>query len=51
LPEQLPYTAVASSKGLTDKGDKTHFTSDSQEKMGKRMAKKMKELQSKIYKK
>jgi len=51
LPEQLPYTAVASSKGLTDKGDKTHFTSDSQEKMGKRMAKKMKELQHEIGRK
>ena len=43
LPSGIAYTAVASSKGLTDKGDKTHFNSESQEKMGKRMAKKMKD--------
>lgn len=49
LPAKVLYTAVASSKGLTDKGDKTHFTSGSQEKMGKRMAKKMKLLQKEIY--
>ena len=48
LPAKVSYTGVASSKGLTDKGDKTHFTSASQEKMGKRMAKKMKMLQKEI---
>lgn len=50
LPGKISYTAVASSKGLMDKGDKTHFTSASQEKMGKRMAKKMKRLQKEIQK-
>jgi len=49
LPAKVLYTALASSKGLTDKGDKTHFTSASQEKMGKRMAKKMKLLQKEIH--
>ena len=47
LPGSVPYTAVASSKGLKDKGDHTHFNSESQEEMGKRMAKKMRELQKK----
>lgn len=50
LPNQVAYSAVASSKDLTDKGDKTHFTSESQEKMGERMAKQMKELQKKLKK-
>lgn len=48
LPERVPYTAVASSKGLTDKGDKTHFNSESQEKIGQRMANQMKKLQRKL---
>ncbi|MEO8853178.1 MAG: sialate O-acetylesterase [Ginsengibacter sp.] len=50
LPGQVPYTAIASSKGLTDRGDKTHFTSESQEKMGQRMAKEMRKLQKKLKK-
>lgn len=45
LPADLPNTAIATSKGLIDKGDTTHFTSSSAKKMGKRMAKKMKRLQ------
>ena len=48
LPGSIQYTAVASSRGLKDKGDHTHFNSESQEKMGKRMAKKMRELQKEI---
>lgn len=44
LPEKVQYTAVASSEGLKDKGDKTHFDSASAEEMGKRFAKKMKQL-------
>ncbi|MEO9003926.1 MAG: sialate O-acetylesterase [Ginsengibacter sp.] len=48
LPADVPYTDVASSKGLTDKGDQTHFNSESQEKMGRRMAKKMKSIQKRI---
>ena len=46
LPEAISNAAVASSKGLKDKGDNTHFNSVSAEKMGKRMAKKMIELQN-----
>ncbi len=45
LPETVSNTGFASSKGLTDKGDTTHFTSKSAEKMGTRMARKMKQLQ------
>jgi len=47
LPQQVSNTVVASSKGLKDKGDKTHFDSPSAKKMGERMAKKMKQLQKK----
>lgn len=45
LPSLVPYTAVASSKKLKDKGDKTHFDSHSAETYGKRFAKAMKKLQ------
>lgn len=48
LPSIVPYTAIASSKGLKDKGDQVHFDSPSQEIMGKRMAKKMESLQKKL---
>lgn len=44
LPERVSFTAVASSKGLTDKGDHTHFDSKSARKMGERMAAKMLKL-------
>lgn len=45
LPANVPNTAIASSKGLIDKGDTTHFAPSSAKKMGERMAKKMKRLQ------
>jgi len=45
LPATVSNTAVASSKGLVHKGDNTHFNSYSAEKIGKRMANKMKRLQ------
>lgn len=45
VPTSISHTAVASSKGLKDKGDKTHFDSASAEKYGKRFAKKMQLLQ------
>ena len=48
LPTSIPFTAVSSSKGLKDRGDKTHFSSESQEIIGRRMAKKMKKLQKKL---
>lgn len=48
LPEKLPFTSVASSKGLKHKGDGTHFDSPSAEKLGNRYAKKMKRLQRRL---
>lgn len=48
LPVNVNNTAVASSKGFTDKGDSTHFDAASAEKYGERFAKKMKGLQKKI---
>jgi hypothetical protein len=45
LPSIVPFTAVASSEGLTDKGDTTHFDSPSAEKLGERFAEKMALLQ------
>lgn len=47
LPGTVPNTTLASSKGLTDIGDNTHFNSRSAEEYGKRFAKKMKKLQRK----
>jgi len=48
LPEKVPFTAIASSKGLKHKGDMTHFDSPSAEKLGKRFAKEMKRLQRRL---
>lgn len=48
LPEKVPFTAIASSKGLQHKGDMTHFDSPSAEKLGKRFAKEMKRLQRRL---
>ncbi len=47
LPDTIRYSAVASSEGLVDKGDNTHFSSASAETLGKRFAEKMILLQSK----
>lgn len=44
-----PQLAVASSEGLVDKGDNTHFDSPSAEKLGTRMAEKMILLQKKAH--
>ncbi len=48
LPGEVPFTAVASSKGLKHKGDLTHFDSPSAEKLGLRYANEMKRLQRKL---
>lgn len=45
LPQLVPYTAVATSEGLTHKGDNTHFDAASAAAYGKRFAAKMKALQ------
>ena len=38
LPAKVPHTAFVSSDGLKDKGDKTHFDSDSYRELGQRYA-------------
>lgn len=45
LPEIVPLSDVATSEGLTHKGDGTHFDSNSARELGERMAIKMHELQ------
>ncbi|MGC3991184.1 MAG: sialate O-acetylesterase [Chthoniobacteraceae bacterium] len=45
LPTVVPRVGFADSDGLTDKGDKLHFTADSQKEMGARFAKAMQALQ------
>lgn len=44
LPYLVPYTAIVSSKGLTDKGDHIHFNSTSADILGKRYAEKISNL-------
>ncbi|MCW3091467.1 MAG: acetylxylan esterase [Ferruginibacter sp.] len=44
LPENVSHTAVVSAKGLTDKGDKTHFDAASARELGIRYAEAMKKL-------
>lgn len=46
LPEKVNDTQVASSEGLLDRGDNTHFDGPSADEFGKRFAVKMLELQS-----
>lgn len=50
LPQQVPFTSVVSSEGLTHKGDTTHFNSPSMVEYGKRFAKGMLQLQKKSSK-
>ena len=45
MPDRIDHLAVASSEGLKDKGDGTHFDSVSAHEFGKRFAAKMKMLQ------
>lgn len=45
LPKLVPFTAVASSEGLIDKGDQLHFDAASANELGKRYALKMQALQ------
>ena len=40
LPDAIPHSACAESKGLTDKGDKTHFDAASYREFGQRYAQK-----------
>ncbi len=44
LPDAVSFSAVATSEGLTHKGDDTHLNSKSARELGKRMAIKMYEL-------
>jgi hypothetical protein len=50
LPRQVPFTAVVSSKGLKEKGDRTHFDAVSENEFGKRYARQMKRLQQQLRK-
>lgn len=45
LSAVVPYTGLARSSGLTDKGDTTHFDSRSADELGRRMAAEMIRLQ------
>jgi len=44
LPANVPNTAVVSAKGLTDKGDATHFDTRSARELGRRYAAAMQQL-------
>jgi len=46
LPDVVKNSALATSQNLTHKGDTTHFDSRSADELGRRMAEKMKVLQS-----
>jgi hypothetical protein len=46
MPDSLPNIGFADSAGLTDKGDGTHFTADSQRQFGVRYAESMHALKS-----
>lgn len=45
LPAQVPFTAMISAEGLTDKGDVIHFDASSARELGKRYAQAMQNLQ------
>lgn len=47
LSQEVSFTAVASSDGMTPKDDGVHFDSRSADLMGRRMAEKMQELEAK----
>lgn len=46
LPALVPFTGLVSSAGLVHKGDTLHFDSKSAEKLGKRYARKMRQVAS-----
>ena len=48
IPDSIPYTAVASSKKLKPKDDGVHFDAPSADRLGRRMAKKMKKLEKSL---
>jgi len=48
VPSIINHTSVATSEGLTDKGDKTHFDAKSASIYGQRFAVQMQKLQSEI---
>jgi hypothetical protein len=47
MPAVLPHVGYADSAGLSDKGDKLHFSADAQKELGARFAKAMQELPAK----
>jgi hypothetical protein len=50
LPETVPLTGCASSKGLKDKGDELHFNAEAQHEFGRRYAAEMIRLQTSLQK-
>ncbi|HLU94645.1 MAG TPA: sialate O-acetylesterase [Membranihabitans sp.] len=48
IPDSIPYTAVASSNKLKPKDDGVHFDAPSADRLGRRMAKKMKKLEKSL---
>lgn len=48
LPKKVRYTACVLSKGLADKGDQLHFSSEAQRELGKRYAKEIMKLETRI---
>lgn len=51
LPTEVPHTALATSEGLIDKGDHTHFDGASADEYGRRYAARMLQLQAATQKK
>ena len=50
LPQKVPFTGLATSEGLTDKGDMTHFNGKSADELGKRFAVQMLKVQKELSK-
>lgn len=46
IPDVVPFSAVVTTEGLHDRGDKVHFSRSSQEELGRRYAEAMKRLQA-----
>ena len=48
IPEKVLFTGCALSQGLTHRGDQLHFSSEAQRELGKRYAKEMLKLETRI---
>jgi hypothetical protein len=50
LPRRVAFTGCAMSKGLADKGDRLHFSSEAQRELGKRYAREIFKIESRARK-